>query len=240
MSIALAGASAKPFDHSAFDKLLKSHVHGKSVDYRGLKSDRAELVDYVDSLSRADVASLSRDEKMSLFLNAYNACTLLLIVEHYSPDLSSIKDIPKAKRWKAKRWNVGGRLFSLDDMEHKVLRAEFEDARIHTAINCASKGCPPLRGEAFVSDRLDAQLDEQMRAFVNDPYYVSVGDGVLRVSRIFKWFKGDFVRDAGSVRKFILRFADEKLKRVAGTESTTVRYIPYDWALNDLRREKDD
>ena len=206
-------AQAATPDHSAFDELLHRYVHDSRVDYRGLATEGPQL---------------------ALFINAYNAATLMLIVEHDSPALASIKDIPSSKRWKDRRWRVAGATYSLDDLEHKVLRPEFGDPRVHTAINCASVGCPDLRAEAFVGTRLSAQLDHQAVRFVNDPRHVQVKGKTLHVSSIFKWFAEDFRTDGGSVHGFILRYADEELRRQmeALGPRPKIKYLDYDWSLN--------
>lgn len=227
-------AQADAPDHSAFDGLLHRYVHESRVDYHGLATERTQLLSYLHSLGKIDSAQLGRDDRMALFINAYNAATLLLIVEHDSPALASIKDIPSSKRWKDRRWLVAGATYSLDDLEHKVLRPEFGDPRVHSAINCASIGCPVLRAEAFVGARLSAQLDDQAARFVNDPRHVQIKGKTLYVSKIFEWFGEDFRNDGGSVRGFILRYADDELRRQieALGGKLKIKYLKYDWSLN--------
>ncbi len=239
-------AAGAQVNHNVLDALLNAYVHGDGVDYQGLKSRQNELAGYVASLDEVDASAhgfesvgFSGRERMALFINAYNACTLLLIVEHFSGDLKSIKDIPAGERWKHVRWKIGGRKYSLDAIEHEVLRGEFKDARIHTVINCASVGCPSLRAEAFRGRKLERQLDEQCRRFVNDAKHVRVVDGKLRVSKLFKWFKEDFTRDGNSVPGFILRYADDALR--AQVErlglKPRIEYLEYDWSLNGVKSE---
>jgi hypothetical protein len=117
------------------------------------------------------------------------------------------------------------------------LRKKFKDARVHAAINCASKSCPPLRAEAYTAEKLDAQLDEQMRAFVDDPArnHIDPLKKTLEVSEIFKWFAEDFERDAKSVKDFLLRYATpDKAELVRGAK---IRYLDYDWHLNDVPKK---
>ena len=232
--IAVEPAQAASPDHSAFDELLHRYVHDSRVDYGGLATERRQLIGYLDSLGDIDAARLGRDDRMALFINAYNAATLLLIVEHDSPALASIKDIPSSKRWKDRRWRIAGATYSLDDLEHKVLRPEFGDPRVHTAINCASVGCPDLRAEAFVGSRLSAQLDDQAARFVNDPRHVQVTGKTLHVSSIFKWFAKDFRAEGDSVRSFILRYSNEKSRRRVESlgPQPKIKHLKYDWSLN--------
>ncbi len=220
-------------DHAPLDALLKRHVHGNRVDYNSLAQERSAIVAYVDSLAKVNTDKLSRDERMAMFINAYNACTLNLVVENLSGGLKSLKDIPENRRWKDERWNVGGHVYTLNDIEHKVLRAEFKDPRVHASINCASVGCPPLRAEAFTADRLDAQLDEQFRRFVNDRNQIHVKDGVLYLSSIFDWFRGDFETEERTVLGWIKRYANEDLRRSIDQlgSKPVIKYIDWDWSL---------
>lgn len=233
-SASLSAQVARGVDHSALDALLKEFVHGSRVDYRGLKAEASTLADYVRSLADVDVSKLDTKEQMALYINAYNAFTLTLILEHLTPGFGGITEIPEARRWKHKRWVVGGHTYSLDEIENTVLRARFGDARVHTAINCASVGCPDLRAEAFTGEKLDSQLDEQFRRFVNDPRHVRVRGGVLYVSAIFDWFKGDFTMGGVTVAEFIARYADDGLRRkIEGLgRGVRVKFLDYDWSLN--------
>ena len=116
---------------------------------------------------------------------------------------------------------------SLNDVEHKILREQHKDARLHAAINCASYSCPPLRNEAFTADKLDAQLEEQMRKFVNDPKRnrIDFAKGRLRLSKIFDWFKKDFERDAKSVKEYFVRYAPkDQADRIRALK---IKYIDY-------------
>ncbi|MFQ5505630.1 MAG: DUF547 domain-containing protein, partial [Planctomycetota bacterium] len=152
--------SGAVFDHSMLDALLKEHVRKNGrVDYRSLGREAKQLDAYLDSLDRAKLPDMGRDEVLALLINAYNACTLRLILD-YLP-LSSIRDIPADLRWDDRRWSMGGLTLSLTEIENEYLRARFREPRIHFAINCASIGCPPLRAEAYVGARIDAQLEEQ-------------------------------------------------------------------------------
>ncbi len=238
MGVGVSVTDGGGVDHSAFDGLLKQFVRDDGVDYRGLKTEEARLVSYARTLAGVEVSKLGDEERMALFINAYNAFTLSLILEHFKPGFTSINEIPEGKRWKAKRWVVGGRTYSLDEIEHEVLRAEFADARIHAALNCASVGCPDLRAEAFAADRLNTQLDEQFRRFVNAPKHVRVRGGKLWVSSIFDWFAGDFTRDGETVASHIARYAASDLREriVRLGVGVKIKFLKYDWSLNVAKR----
>jgi hypothetical protein len=128
---------------------------------------------------------------------------------------------------------------TLNEVEHKILRP-IGDARIHAAIVCASVSCPPLRAEAFRPDRLNQQLDDQMRVWLgNEQVGLSIerGGATLRISSIFKWFEEDFVKDTGSVRAFLDRYMTEEQKKGARANAG-LAYLSYDWTLNDSRRSE--
>ncbi len=156
-----------------------------------------------------------------------------LIVDHYP--VSSIKDIKNRipfvnSVWDIKFINIQGQEFDLNAIEHGILRKNFLDGRIHAAINCASYSCPRLRDEAFYADRLESQLENAMRIFVNDPLRNKVGTDRAEISKIFSWFGSDFKKDAGSVRDFINRYASEPLN-----PNGKISHLDYDWSLNKAK-----
>lgn len=229
--------------HTPLDVLLRAHVRRGAVRYDCLERDAALLDGYLDTLGGAAVERLAPEERLALWINAYNAFTLKLILEHF-PDIESIKDIPSGERWKAVRWDVGGTLYSLDGIEHEILRPEFEEPRIHFAIVCAAKSCPDLRAEAFVGSRLDEQLDDAARTFLQDPAkgartelvksWLFGKTPVLHVSRILSWFGSDFTRGGRSVADFVEPFlTDEDRAFVARhRDELKVKHLDYDWTLN--------
>ena len=219
-------------DHSTFDALLRRVVREGGVDYAALAADPAPLDAYLETLAAANFEALSRDGKLALLINAYNAFTLRLILDHYP--LESIKDIPDAERWKAVRWSVMGTQVSLDSLEHEFLRARFEEPRIHFAINCASVGCPPLRAEAYTPDRLEAQLEEQTKRIHSHPTWLryDAEANALELTKLYSWFSGDFEQSAGSVLKFVSAYVPAVADRLAAGDPPTVSYMDYDWSLN--------
>ena len=148
MAEAYAESGEGSFDHGVLDRLLRQHVSAPGfVNYEELAADAHILDTYLESIAGVDFAALARDEKLALLINTYNAATLQLVLDHLP--LTSIKNIPTRDRWKARRWNIGGTVFSLEEIENNELRSKFIDPRIHFAINCASLGCPKLRCAAF-------------------------------------------------------------------------------------------
>lgn len=222
------------FDHSAFDSLLRKHVDPDGwVDYEGLRSDAAKLETYIASLAKAPFDSLGRDEKLALLINAYNAFTLRLILDHFP--IESIKDIPASKRWKGKRWHIGTLVLSLDQIEHEQIRAKFEEPRVHFALVCAAIGCPKLRNEAYRAEAIDGQLEDQTlyahghrRWFRFEP-----GNNTVHLSKLYDWYGGDFKQAAGSVAAFAARYSSPLAQALKGGRKPRIRWLDYDWALND-------
>ena len=236
-----------PFDHShaSWNALLAEHVHGQDFDYGAVAEDPSTLRAYLaelHSVTPDELAGWTKDQRFAFWINVYNAHTIQKVVENYP--LKSIRKLDKAfgltsvfeQAWipmNAHHPEKPGKELSLNDVEHGILRERFPDARLHAAINCASASCPPLLDEAFVAERLNEQLESQMRAFVRDRSRNELDreKGVARISEIFKWFAEDFERDAGSVRAYLQRFASEE--DAAFLKDAKLRYLDYSWDLND-------
>lgn len=244
------------FDHLAWARTLEGQLQGACVDYEGLGQD-LEALDllgrYAAQLERFDPeATLEPTERAALWVNAYNALTVLGVVQERQEDPGFSVDKDGFVFFEVRRWDVGPWRLSLDLIEHGVLRgdathaslanledeelraallAEHEkigafDARLHFALNCASRSCPDLRGEPFVAQRWEAQLEEQARNFLANP---DKGAGPQGISMLFTWFKQDFEADAGSVRAFI------EAHRGGGLEGVALdRSLDYSWRPNEL------
>ncbi len=224
-----------PPSHEQFDKLLKKHVSkdGK-VDYKGFISDKKEFQKYLDLLSNnaPDKAKWSKDEQLAYWINVYNAFTIKLIIDNYP--VNSIQDLhPKVKIplvntvWHKKFFKIGGQDASLDEVEHKIIRKQFDEPRIHFAVNCASYSCPPLRPEAFTAEKLDKQLEEQAVSFINDKRHNVIQADKVEISSIFSWFKGDFTND-GSLIDYLNKYSKVKIN-----SNAKVSHKDYDWSLNE-------
>lgn len=219
-------------DNSVYAELLKKYVKEGVVDYQGVKSEETNLDQYLKVLEKTDSSKLSRNEQFAFYINAYNAWTIKLILGGY-PGVKSIKEFGGIFKspWKKKLAHIDGGIVTLDHIEHGILRPNYKDPRVHFAINCASKGCPPLRSEPYRGDVLDQQLDEMARAFINDPRHNRLEGENLYVSSIFKWFKEDFNDD---IVYFFQEYAQEDLKKKldSSREEIKVKYLSYDWSLN--------
>jgi hypothetical protein len=225
--------SSEGVDNTIYADLLKQYVKKGVVDYRGFKREENRLDAYLKVLEGIDTSRLSRNEQLAFYINAYNATTIKLILGAY-PGVESIRDLGGRffnRVFDKKIVRIEGNTISLDDLEHGIIRPRFKEPRVHFAVNCASKSCPPLIAEPYQGSILDQQLDASTRAFLNHPERNYLEGRTLYVSRIFKLFKEDFNDD---VVAFFLRFADAELreKLMASGEKIKVRYLDYDWSLN--------
>jgi len=228
---AAGGARAEAVDYGTYAELLQAHVRDGVVDYAGFKADEARLDDYLARNGRVNPESLSREDRFAYYINAYNAWTIKLILTGY-PGVKSIKDLGSLLQspWKKPFVKIDGRTLTLDEIEHSILRPQFKDARVHFAIVCASKGCPPLIAQPYRGAVLDDQLNRVTTAFLNRPGNYRLAGDRFEVSSIFKWFGEDF----GNLIDFYIRYAQGDLKQAlqAGRDRIRVGYLDYDWSLN--------
>jgi len=263
--VALPPGAFAQFDHShaAWTALLKQNVvlidGGKAsqVRYAELAKERAQLKAYLDGLSKVTEAEFngwSRTQQMAFLINAYNAFTVEKILTRY-PDIKSIWDFGKVfgNPFKDRFFTLLGREATLDRIEHETLRkpGAYEEPRVHFAVNCASIGCPMLREEAYVAERLDAQLEDQTRRFLADRSRnrFDPAKRSLEVSKIFDWFKEDWQsgyrglagEPIASRERYFARYA--KLladgpaeQQLIADGKVPIAFLDYDWSLNDAKR----
>lgn len=232
-----AESPAKPaaFDHSVFNELLIKHVDADGwVDYTGLKEHAVKLDHYIASLADAPSDDLDRDEKLALLINAYNAFTLRLILDHYP--VKSIMDIPEAKRWDAVRWELAGKEFSLNQIEHELIRPKFKEPRIHFALVCAAYSCPKLRNEAYTGEKLEAQLSDQTAyTHSHDRWFrFDRAGNAVYLTALYDWYGGDFKSVADSVLDYVADQVPELRTAIDAGQTPKVRWLDYDWKLNDV------
>jgi len=218
-------------EHTQWNDLVKKYVAVDGVvDYRGFQRDSLKLNAYLDLLTNHPPAiDWPHNDKLAYWINTYNAFTVKVIVDHYP--LKSIRELHTlpgiATVWHRKFFNIGDGPMSLNYIEHKILRLEFNEPRIHFAINCASKSCPVLRNEAYSSEKLESQLTDQARAFLQHPFRNKISAEAVQLSRIFKWFKKDFVKQSTLI-EFLNQYAPVEIQADA-----QISYIDYDWTLNE-------
>lgn len=232
----LLAESSFDHTHEAFTRILQEYVvehDGKSsVRYKDLQSAPDALSAYLRSLSevsRERFDSFSRDEQLAFLINAYNGFTIQLVLDHYPVD--SIKDIGGwfSTPWKKDFFTLLGETHSLDDIEHEMIRKWFDEPRIHFALVCAARSCPPLRAEAFTATRLESMLEASAKNFLQDSdrnYYDS-SKRQFHLSSIFKWYGDDFNERYGSMKKFVSRYYE------GSSPEQRVTFLSYDWSLNE-------
>jgi hypothetical protein len=225
---------ANPVQHGEWDVLVKKHVSKNGmVDYQGFLKDKKQLQVYLDKLSaNKPTSKWSKNEKMAFWINAYNAFTVKLILDHYP--IKSIKDIKRGIPFVNSVWDIafipmGKEKIDLNYIEHTILRKEFNDPRIHAAINCASFSCPLLRNEAYYASRLDEQLNDAMRRFVNDPQRNQLDKSNIKISKIFSWFAGDFKLNGSSIVNYLNKYAKKRVQ-----PNAKIDFLEYQWELNDV------
>ncbi len=224
------------FDHSLFNTLLAKYVNEAGlVDYAGLFDDSDRLSEYLQLIAGADLASLTRDEELAMLINAYNAFVLQLILDYWDDgNLKSIRDIPEAKRWKHVRWRMGGRLWSLNQLEHEQIRPLFQEPRIHWALVCAARGCPKLRPEAYTADRLEVQLADQARTIhANERWFrFDLTRNIVYLTKIYDWYHKDFTVGNGNELDHAAQYAPELRQAMDAGCPLQIEWIHYDWKLN--------
>lgn len=241
-----AEAQPKGFDHThaGWTEILKNFVITKGpvsqFNYKSLKENPQSLNTYLTKLSavtKKDFDSWSNPQKMSFWINAYNAYTVKLIIDNYP--VKSIKDIGGffSSPWKKEFFKIFGKKFYLDKIEHEILRKNFKEPRIHFAVNCASIGCPALRDEAFTAENLEEQLQEQAVLFMKDTTRNSVNHEkkTVTVSKIFKWFKEDFGTKDNKVIAYVFPFMKGDSDQLETWQKYDLEYSDYDWKLNEVK-----
>lgn len=226
--------SISGLSHELWSELLKKNVSSEGkVNYKGFVQDKQILLEYTAYLSNNSPSdSWSRDEQLVYWINAYNAFTVLLIVNHYP--VKSIKDIggniPLINSvWDLKFFKIGSVDFDLNTIEHEILRKKYDEPRIHFAINCASESCPKLRNKAYVEDELENQLESQTIDFINNSRFNLLSRNKVKLSKIFNWFASDF-KKTQTIVEFISRYSKTKF-----VEPIEIDYLEYDWSLNDAQ-----
>ncbi len=237
--VLLANVSINFAGEDPWRDLLAENVTEGLVDYHGIHQNLSVLDEYMAVLKKSDIQNMSSDEQLAFYINGYNACTIKLIIDNLQMKgdlvhfVESIKDIGSffSSPWKVKFCNLGGKEYTLDEVEHEVIRKQFDDPRVHFALNCASKSCPPLMAEPYDGAKLDLQLNNQTSLFVNDTQNNYFKDNTLYVSKIFDWYEDDF---QDGVIPFFTLFAEEELKYnvTKVKDQLKVKYLTYDWSLN--------
>jgi hypothetical protein len=216
-------------DPAPFDSVLRERARNGGFDYAGTTGqDRKRLAAYLANLGGARPAGMSADEKKAFYINAYNAIAIQTLLDNPG---KSIRAIPGA--FNREKHRVGGEMLTLDDVENRL--RDMKDARIHFAIVCASRSCPPLASRAYTPAGINEELERQGRAFVNDPSknVIDRAKGRVALSKIFHWDRKEFERGEGTLLKFVSRYAgDPATASYLATYPREPEFLDYDWSPN--------
>jgi hypothetical protein len=238
-----AGEVVRPPSAEHWARILQHYCIEGGVDYRGLRQARDDLDIFLSLIATAEPASADRHDAMAFWINAYNAIVIGFVLEQY-PEIRSVKDVEGF--FNRQTAVVAGEEMTLDQIEARAL--EYGDPRVHFALVCASLGCPDLRDEPYDGEYLDSQLDEQTRMFLLDEgkgLRLAAEAGTLWVSSIFKWYGGDFTGGStaiaylrrGRLLEWMADFLPAALVSAIHSAHPSIRYIEYDWRLNDRESE---
>ncbi|NJN87520.1 MAG: DUF547 domain-containing protein [Leptolyngbyaceae cyanobacterium SL_7_1] len=240
-------AANTPFRYDSYAQVLEQYVDEQGlVDYVGLQADADGLKRFNQSIGAVPSATYeawSDAEKMAFLINAYNSFTLESIIDQ-NPLKASIRDIPGV--WRVRRFQVAGQSKTLDDIEHNTLRPTFQDPRIHAALNCTAISCPVLRQEPYTAEKLDAQLEEQVRLWLASPQGLQIdrANNQVRISQLFDWFGEDWLPNYGTSEgftgndkqraalNFISQYVSEDDRAYLQQGEYELSYLDYDWTLN--------
>ena len=223
LSVAMPTMAQSKVDHMYWDQILILNVSKDGrVNYKGVIQDSPTLYKYFTKMSEnPPQEDWSREETLAYWINLYNAITIKMVIDNYPID--TIKDLQDP--WNYSFFKIGDKKYSLDEIEHKILR-DLDDPRIHFVINCAAKSCPKLWNRAYTAENVTKALEERTKEFINDPKYNIISGTELKVSRVFDWYKKDFERK-GDVVDFINRYSEVKVSKISKDN-----YKDYDWTLN--------
>ena len=226
--------------HDSWDMFLSRHISPKDgvalLNYGAANEDKETLADYLTMLSQTQVSSLNKKEQLAFWINLYNALTVKTVLDNYP--VESIRKISSGflptGPWDDKLFMLEGEELSLNDIEHRILRPIWQDARLHYAVNCASIGCPNLAPRAYTAENTEEILEEAAAAYINHPRGATIDNGKLYVSSIYIWFAEDFGDDDKAIIAHLQQYATDDLKKqLEGIAS--ISDDDYDWSLNDSK-----
>lgn len=226
-------SDSRPISHAIWNELVSQHVlQNGLVDYSNFRADSVRLNQYLTLLNNnhPNPKNWTRAESIAYWINAYNAYTVHQVVQHYP--IASIKDIKGGITfvntiWDEKFINIEGHKYDLNNIEQGILRKYYKEPRIHFALNCASISCPSLANFAYTADQLEEQLDVMAKIFLADKTKNTISTQEVSISKIFKWYKGDFTNGQKLI-DYINQYTDVMIAPKA-----KVRYQDYNWGLND-------
>ena len=224
--------------HKIFTEILQKYVIDGLVNYKELKTDQ-NFDKYLSQLFSTDPSQLTEKEELAFWINAYNVFTIKVILDSYP--VKSINDIKFGEKsvWDKDFISINKKKYSLNDIEHKILRVKFKEPRIHFAIVCASVSCPALRNNAYEADKLDRQLQEQAVEFLRDNERNSfdIKNKEADLSKIFDWFGEDFGKSDEEILEYVSTFLSGDVREDINQNlnSWSISYKKYDWNLNEIK-----
>lgn len=214
--------------HAEFDRLLKDNVREGLVDYERIRKESAPtLRAYLDRIAQADFEKMTQDERFSTYVNLYNATMIQAVLDHSDGHPDWTPAAADFGVFKEPRVRLEKRTLSLNELENDILRAQFKDARVHVALVCGARSCPPLLARAYLSSDLETTLTANLRTFLHDDTRNSVDHAhkTVRLSKIFEWYREDFGGESG-IRKLLREQLGDKVA------TYRIEYQDYSWALN--------
>lgn len=212
---------------SKADQFFKVYVKEGSVDYSAIKNQKQDIAELYELTGKVNLSSASANEKKAFYINAYNLLVIKSIVDHYP--VKSPMDVEGF--FKEKKHKIAGEQLTLDEIENKKIREVYSDARIHFALVCGAKSCPPLSSFAYLPEKLDKDLNEKTREALEDKNFVRVDykNQQVKTSQIFDWYRQDFIDETGSILAFLNKYRYDKIP-----SDFNVNFYEYDWSLNDV------
>lgn len=215
------------------DQFFQTYItsDGK-VHYKKLSQHDQPFKELTGMIARSSNSEkLEGDELKAFYLNAYNILAIKQVVNQYP--IQSPKDVKGF--FDGIKHKVAGEKMSLNQLEKQTLFQKFPDARLHLALVCAAKGCPPLWNHGFYAKKLDQQLDQQTKRALMDQDFIRVKpeERIAEISKIFQWYKKDFLAEANSILGYINKYRQKQLPA-----DTRIRYYEYDWTLNSVQPPK--
>jgi hypothetical protein len=205
------------------DAFLKKNVSNSKVDYQAIKSNPMLLNEIIDIAAKTDFSKESVTTQKAFLINTYNLFLIKGVIAKYPvkmpTDIGGLFD--------KETYTIAGKKYTLNDIENKLIRAKFNDARFHFVLVCGANGCPPIINAAYLPETVEEQLNKQTKLALNNPNFIKVNANKVQLSQIFEWYKTDFVSKGKNEIDFINQFREEKID-----VKSKVSYYPYDWNLN--------
>ncbi len=228
-----------PFSHDLLDQVLQEYVDTEGqVDYARLKANPEKLEAYLDRIAFADPETFSYNERLTFWINAYNALVIKGVINHYP--ITSVRKVKLFNGFFSRlKFQVAGKMRTLNNVEHDIIRTEFVDPRVHFVLVCASTSCPPLWNRAFSAETLEDRLETATFDFIQDTEYVRIdrAERRLYLSKIFKWYEDDFKEGYDGVTDFLSDYLPPEDVEFLAETPVKIKYMDYDWSLNDQKKE---